>query len=121
MKKSTNDPSGDATLSQIILCASTQSQKRAPNLYDIFFALGNPQRRGVFEALCHHEYQIEDLVTLTFARYQGIREHLIILERCGMITSFKEGKYRYYHANHNALKNLQIWVALRQIELRRLN
>jgi len=121
MKPPTNTLSGDATLPQIILCASTQNQKRAPSLYDIFFALGNPQRRGIFEALCHHEYQIDDLVSLTFARYQGIREHLIILEKCGMITSFKEGKYRYYHANSNALKNLHIWVTLRQIELRRLN
>lgn len=105
----------------LILCAGTQNEKSLPHLDAVFYTLGNYTRRKLFEILCHSEHQITDLMELTGGDYQAIRTHLITLEAYGLITSFKEGKERWYHANPNALQSLVMWSNMMAALLRNLN
>ena len=105
----------------LVLCAGTQNKTSLPHLDAVFYALGNYNRRKLFEILCHNEHQISDLMEITGGDYQAIRTHLITLEAYGLITSFKDGKERLHHANLNALQNLVIWSNMMAELLHNLN
>jgi len=104
-----------------ILYRGVQNKKRPPDLHALFVALSDFTRRTIFEYLCYKEAQIKDLCIYTSNNYQAIRKHLNILEQYGLITSYKDGKYRYYHAQSHALNNLHIWLTAKQAALLRLN
>lgn len=93
-----------------------QRLKRPPDTLVALRALGNPQRVRLFEALCQRESTIEGLQLTTSDSYQNIRKHLRVLEEYKLVTSFKDGKYRYYEVPEDTLSNLHIWtVALSKI------
>lgn len=95
---------------QMVLSPAGQNQKRAPSLSTIFYLLGNHHRRTLYEMLCHHEAQIEDIVMLTGIPYQTIRKQLAILENAGLILSYKDRKFRFFHATPNTLTMLRRWA-----------
>lgn len=94
----------------LVLSRAAQNQTRPPSLDKLFFALGNRHRRVIFEKLCHHEAQVDDLVELTSAPYQAIRKQLSVLEEAGLIMSYKDKNYRFFHAAPSALSMLQVWT-----------
>jgi len=86
------------------------NESPAPSLNTVLHALGNPNRAHIFSTLCNQELLTEDLMELFNERYLNMRKHLKVLEAGGLISSYKDGKYRYYHANKNSLKYLTPWV-----------
>lgn len=105
---------------QIILSAGAQNDLRPPSLSNVFYCLSHVERKILYELLCQHEHSIEDLIDMTYGHYQGIRKQLIVLEECGLITSFKDGKYRFYHATPYSLDSLYTWIKYKSYLLKRL-
>ena len=85
---------------------------------DVFDALAAPARRAILDEL--HERDGQTLFELC-ARLamkhdlgltrQAISQHLEVLETVGLITTRREGRYKFHHLDTRPLKTIaQRWV-----------
>lgn len=77
---------------------------------DLFEALASPARRAVLDALCERDGQTlfelcarlsmhHDLVLTR----QAVSQHLGVLETVGLLTTRREGRYKYHHLDTTPL------------------
>lgn len=78
---------------------------------DIFTALAAETRRAILDELHEHDGQTQfELCTrLTMRRgidisRQAISQHLEVLEAAGLITTRREGRYKFHHLDTRPLK-----------------
>ena len=84
----------------------------------IFKALGDPTRRTILDELAERDgMTLFELTTRLIMKHnlaitrQGIAKHLGVLERAGLVTSVREGKYRLLRFNREPLKSLlKRWI-----------
>jgi DNA-binding transcriptional ArsR family regulator len=71
---------------------------------DVFEALAAPARRAILDVLCERDGQtlFEICSRLTMQRNltltrQAISQHLDVLEDAGLVTTKREGRYKYHY------------------------
>jgi DNA-binding transcriptional ArsR family regulator len=78
---------------------------------DIFEALSAPARRAILDELRERDGQtlFELCARLTMKHglsltRQAISQHLDVLESAGLVTTRREGRYKFHHMNTDPLK-----------------
>jgi DNA-binding transcriptional ArsR family regulator len=77
---------------------------------DVFEALAAPARRAILDVLCERDGQtLFEICTrltmkhdLTLTR-QAISQHLDVLEAAGMLSTKREGRYKYHYLDTTPL------------------
>jgi DNA-binding transcriptional ArsR family regulator len=77
---------------------------------DVFEALAAPARRAILDVLCERDGQtlFEICARLTMTHdfpltRQAISQHLDVLERAGLLTTRREGRYKYHYVDTRPL------------------
>jgi len=80
---------------------------------DLFHALAAPARRHILDALAQRNGQtLFEICTRLAARQdagltrQAISQHLDVLERCGLVTTRREGRYKFHYIDTTPLRTL---------------
>jgi DNA-binding transcriptional ArsR family regulator len=78
---------------------------------DVFKALADPTRRAILDELQDHDGQtlfelINRLISnrgLSSSR-QAVSQHLDVLEAAGLVSTRREGRYKFHHLDTSPLK-----------------
>ena len=73
-------------------------------------ALGDGSRRAIVERLGHMPTSVSDLADLLGVSRSAVLQHLKILERSGLVSSYKEGRVRTCELNPAGLSAVQQWL-----------
>jgi DNA-binding transcriptional ArsR family regulator len=79
---------------------------------NVFRALADPTRRGIFEEMTRHGEQTVHALT----RYAGVSQpavskHLTVLKRAKLVRHRREGRETHYSAQPQALAPLVDWMS----------
>jgi DNA-binding transcriptional ArsR family regulator len=86
------------------------------NLNDVFSVLSDPTRRSIIEQLSKGERSVQELADPFDMSLPAISKHLKVLEKAGLVTQRKEGRYRYYSIKPDSMDCACEWMgALKQI------
>lgn len=82
----------------------------APDI--IFATLADPNRRAIFERLCHQgEQTVRALTTWAQISQPAVSKHLCLLKLAGLVLDRREGRNTYYSARPVALTPLIDWTS----------
>lgn len=68
--------------------------------------LAHPHRLRIVQMLLQGEYVVGELAQACELPTAMTSEHLRLMQRCGFLTSKKEGRHVYYHVAEPHLKNI---------------
>ena len=68
-------------------------------LNDVFSVLSDPTRREIIKQLSQGEMTVMKLAEPFEMSLPAISKHLKVLEKAGLVSHRKEGRYRYYFLN----------------------
>lgn len=78
---------------------------------DIFRALADPTRRGIFERLCRQgEQSVHVLTEQAGISQPAVSKHLGVLKRAGLVSDRPAGRETHYSAEVAALAPLSDWT-----------
>ena len=77
-----------------------------------FAALSDPTRRGILERLGRADCSISDLAATFGMTLTGVKKHVGILERAGLVTTRKVGRVRSCSLGPRRLDDETAWIAL---------
>lgn len=77
----------------------------------VFQALADPTRRAVVERLSGGPATVSELALPFRMALPSFTQHLDVLERCGLVSSRKEGRVRTYELVPEPLQEAQQWMA----------
>ncbi len=83
----------------------------SPRLDAAFSALADPIRRGILERLGRRDASISDLAATFDITLTGIKKHVQILERSGLVTTEKLGRVRNCRLGPRRLEDESDWIA----------
>jgi DNA-binding transcriptional ArsR family regulator len=75
-----------------------------------FAALSDATRRGVLERLGRHDASITDLAGAFGMTLTGMRKHVGVLERAGLVTTEKVGRVRSCRLGPRHLEDETAWI-----------
>jgi len=75
-----------------------------------FAALSDATRRGVLELLGHADASITDLANKFHMTLTGIKKHVGVLERAGLVTTEKVGRVRTCKLGLRRLEEEAAWI-----------
>ena len=79
---------------------------------DLFRALSDPTRRGVFERLARDgEATVGALTRGAGVSQPAVSQHLAVLRAAGLVSERRDGRLAHYRAQPAALKPLMDWMA----------
>lgn len=80
---------------------------------DIFKALADPTRRKILDELAEHDGQtLFELCARLTTRHglnssrQAVSQHLAVLEAAALLTTRREGRYKFHHLDTTPLEHL---------------
>jgi DNA-binding transcriptional ArsR family regulator len=80
---------------------------------DVFKALADPTRRAILDELQERDDQtLFELCTRLISRHglgssrQAISQHLDVLEEAGLVTTRREGRYKFHSLDTTPLKTI---------------
>lgn len=80
---------------------------------DVFKALADPTRRAILDELAERDGQtLFELCARLAARHgmgstrQAISQHLDVLEAAGLLTTRREGRYKFHHFDTTPLRDI---------------
>ena len=78
----------------------------------IFYALADPTRRSIFERLSQGgELTVRELIKHSGVTQQAVAQHLSVLQRAGLATSYRNGgTTNYYRARPSGGAPLLSWL-----------
>lgn len=79
-------------------------------LDDIFGALADPIRRGIIARLTHGPCSVSELGAPFAVSAPAISRHLGVLERCGLIARWKNGRVHYCRLLAEPLTMAETWI-----------
>jgi DNA-binding transcriptional ArsR family regulator len=85
-------------------------QYAAPRLDASFAALSDATRRGVLEQLGRAEASITDLAKAFRMTLTGMKKHVGVLEKAGLVATEKVGRVRTCRLGHGALEGEAAWI-----------
>lgn len=75
-----------------------------------FGALSDPTRRGVLEQLARSDASISDLADRFHMTLTGMKKHVGVLERAGLVTTEKIGRVRTCRLGNSRLEEEMAWI-----------
>jgi DNA-binding transcriptional ArsR family regulator len=75
-----------------------------------FAALSDPTRRGVLEQLGRSDASITDLAGKFRMTLTGMKKHVCVLERAGLVTTKKVGRVRTCRLGRRRLEEATSWL-----------
>ena len=75
-----------------------------------FAALSDATRRGVLEQLARADASITDLAEKFHMTLTGMKKHVGVLERAGLVTTEKAGRVRTCRLGKRALEEEAAWI-----------
>ena len=79
-------------------------------LSDAFAALSDPTRRGILEHLGRTDASISDLAGKFEITLTGMKKHVLILERSGLVATRKVGRVRTCRLGSRRLEDEAAWI-----------
>lgn len=86
-------------------------QRSAVAENEIFHALADPSRRGIFESLTHGEAAVKDLTARFDISQPAVSQHLATLKAAGLVSGRREGRRVIYRVEPSGMKPLIDWIA----------
>ena len=86
-------------------------QYATPPLDLSFSALSDATRRGVLEQLARSDASITSLAAKFHMTLTGMKKHVVVLERAGLVTTRKVGRVRTCTIGERALAAEAEWIA----------
>jgi DNA-binding transcriptional ArsR family regulator len=83
----------------------------SPRLDAAFSALSDPIRRGILEHLGRKDFSISDLASKFDITLTGLKKHVQVLERSGLVTTEKVGRVRTCRLGPRRLEHEADWIA----------
>jgi DNA-binding transcriptional ArsR family regulator len=83
----------------------------SPQLDPAFAALADPTRRGILEHLGRGDTSISELAAGFEMTLTGMKKHVQILERSGLVRTEKVGRVRHCRLGPRRLKAEAAWIA----------
>ena len=77
-----------------------------------FAALSDPTRRGILERIGRADCSITDLAASFGMTLTGIKKHVRVLERAGLVTTEKLGRVRSCSLGPRRLDDETTWIAM---------
>ena len=77
----------------------------------VFHALGDPTRRAVVQRLGRGPAAVGELAQPFKMALPSFMQHLAALEKCGLVTSRKEGRSRIYSLEPKPLEAAEKWMS----------
>jgi DNA-binding transcriptional ArsR family regulator len=81
-----------------------------PPLDVTFAALSDATRRGVLEQLVREEASITQLAEKFHMTLTGMKKHVVVLERAGLVTTEKVGRVRTCKLGLRRLEDEAAWI-----------
>ncbi|HEV3125255.1 MAG TPA: metalloregulator ArsR/SmtB family transcription factor [Candidatus Dormibacteraeota bacterium] len=81
-----------------------------PRLDGPFAALSDPTRRGVLKRLGGADASISELAANFAMTLTGMKKHVTVLERAGLVTTVKEGRVRRCRLGPHRLEDASAWI-----------
>ena len=81
-----------------------------PALDTAFAALADPTRRGILEQLGRSDASITELADRFRMSFTGLKKHIEILERSGLVVSRKVGRVRHCRLGPRRLERESAWI-----------
>ena len=82
----------------------------AMSYQDVFVALADPTRRGVFEALRGQAKTVGELARDQPVSRPAVSQHLKVLESANLVSVTPKGKRRYYSIKRDGLDGLRQYL-----------
>ena len=82
----------------------------SPALDTAFAALADPTRRGILEHLGRSDASITELADRFGMSLTGLKKHVGILERSGLVVSRKVGRVRHCRLGPRRLERESAWI-----------
>ena len=76
----------------------------------LFKALNDPTRREILQLLKQSDLTAGEIADRFSISRPSISHHLEILKQAGLVSSRKDGQYRYYSINTYLVEDLLQWV-----------
>ena len=77
---------------------------------DVYHAIADPNRRKLLELLSRQECSVQELVPYFDMTIGAVSQHLQILLATGLVVRRKAGRFRFYRARPEALREVQDWT-----------
>lgn len=77
---------------------------------DVFQAIADPTRRGILDILSEQPRNVNELADNFMMSRPAVSKHVKILKECGLVSTVKQGRERYCHANLDKLGEIALWV-----------
>lgn len=81
------------------------------NPADVYHAIADPNRRRLLDLLREEERSVQQLMPHFDVTIGAVSQHLKVLLDNGLVARRKEGRYRFYRAQPEALKEVYDWSA----------
>jgi DNA-binding transcriptional ArsR family regulator len=85
-------------------------QYRGPRLDVSFAALSDATRRGILERLGRADASVTDLAEKFHMTLTGMKKHVGVLERAGLVTTEKVGRVRTCKLGRHRLEKEAAWI-----------
>ena len=77
---------------------------------DVYQAIADGKRRKMLDLLSSQERSVQELAPHFDFTVGAVSQHLKILLTSGLVARRKQGRYRYYRARPEALKEVHEWT-----------
>ncbi len=81
---------------------------------DVFNALGDPTRRAMVHLLARGPVSVSGLAAPLGVTLTAVRQHLDILEGCGLVRTEKIGRVRTCTFETKGLAVIETWISLQR-------
>lgn len=88
-------------------------------LDEVFHALGDSSRRAMVERLSRGPASVSELARPFAMALPSVIQHLGVLEKAGVVTSYKEGRVRTYQLTPGALTPAANWITRQKLPAER--
>jgi DNA-binding transcriptional ArsR family regulator len=78
---------------------------------DVFYAIADPTRRALLDALQGGEKPFTELASQFDVTLSAVSQHLQVLRQAGLVSVRKAGRQRCYELNAVPLQTVADWVA----------
>jgi DNA-binding transcriptional ArsR family regulator len=86
------------------------SMSRVSAATDVFFAIADPTRRGIIDALRLGEQPVSNLVSSFDMSFSAVSQHVRILLDVGLVSVRRAGRERIYRLEPAAMSPVSDWV-----------
>ena len=78
---------------------------------DVFYAIADPTRRRILDALAEEETAVKELLPLFDMSQPAVSQHLRVLRDVGLVHLRREGRRKLYRLNADAIRPLHEWTS----------